>query len=79
MPAGSSASEGGWITAPTWVNGPMPVGPRPEEITALGEAGLAGDALLASLTGPPGDRLRATAAVYAPLPLPMRLPSLRSG
>jgi hypothetical protein len=50
--------------------GPTPAGPRPEEIRALGEAGLAGDALLESLTGPPGDRLRAAAAVYAPLPLP---------
>jgi hypothetical protein len=51
-------------------NGPMPVGPRPEEITAVGETGLAGDALVASMTGPPADRLKATAAVYAPLPLP---------
>jgi hypothetical protein len=51
-------------------NGPTPVGPRREEITALGETGLAGDALLASMTGPPGDRLKAKAAVYAPLPLP---------
>ena len=51
-------------------NGPMPVGPRPEEITAVGETGLDGDALIASMTGPPGDRLKATAAVYAPLPLP---------
>ncbi len=50
--------------------GPMPVGPRPEEITALGQAGLTGDALLESLTGSPGHRLRAAAAVYAPLPLP---------
>jgi hypothetical protein len=51
-------------------NGPMPVGPRPDEITAVGESGLAGDALLVSMSGRPGDRLRATAAVYAPLPLP---------
>ncbi|HET8915214.1 MAG TPA: hypothetical protein VFM91_05880 [Propionibacteriaceae bacterium] len=51
-------------------NGPMQVGPRPEEITAVGETGLAGDALFASMTGPPGDRLKASAAVYAPLPLP---------
>jgi hypothetical protein len=50
--------------------GAMPVGPRPEEITALGEAGLTGDALLESLTGSPGRRLLAAAAVYAPLPLP---------
>jgi hypothetical protein len=50
--------------------GPTPAGPRSEEISALGQAGLAGDALLESLTGLPGDRLRAATAVYAPLPLP---------
>jgi hypothetical protein len=50
--------------------GPMPVGPRPEEITALGQAGLTGDALLESLTSSPRHRLLAAAAVYAPLPLP---------
>jgi hypothetical protein len=50
--------------------GPVPVGPRPEEITALGQAGLTGDALLGSLTGSPHRRLLAAAAVYAPLPLP---------
>jgi hypothetical protein len=50
--------------------GPTPAGPRPEEIRALGEAGLAGDALLESLTGSAGDHLRTAAAVYAPLPLP---------
>jgi hypothetical protein len=50
--------------------GPTPVGPRPEEITALGQAGLTGDSLLESLTGSPRHRLRAAAAVYAPLPLP---------
>ncbi len=50
--------------------GPMPVGPRPEEISALGQAGLTGNALLESLTGPPGHDLLAAAAVYAPLPLP---------
>jgi hypothetical protein len=57
-------------------NGPMPVGPRPEEITAIGEAGLAGDSLLASMTGRPGDRLKAPAAVYSPLPLPHRATEL---
>jgi hypothetical protein len=51
-------------------NGPTPVGPRPDEISALGQAGLTGDALLESLTGQPGNRLRTAAAVYAPLPLP---------
>jgi hypothetical protein len=51
-------------------NGPTPAGPRPEEIIALGLAGLAGDALLASLTGPSDGRLLAAAAVYAPHPLP---------
>jgi hypothetical protein len=50
--------------------GPTPAGPRPEEIRALGQAGLAGDVLLESLTSPPGDRLRTDAAVYAPLPVP---------
>ncbi|HET9778195.1 MAG TPA: hypothetical protein VFP81_02805, partial [Propionibacteriaceae bacterium] len=50
--------------------GVMPVGPRPEEITALGQAGLTGGALLESLTGSPHRRLLAAAAVYAPLPLP---------
>jgi hypothetical protein len=52
---------------------PMPVGPRPEEITALGQAGLNGDALLESLTNSsrsPRHSLLAAAAVYAPLPLP---------
>jgi hypothetical protein len=49
--------------------GPMPVGPRPEEIIALGDAGLAGDALLESLAGPRRSLL-AAAAVHAPLPLP---------
>ena len=50
--------------------GPMSVGPRPEEITALGQAGLTGDALLESLTGSPGHHLLAAAAVHSPLPLP---------
>jgi hypothetical protein len=49
--------------------GSTPVGPRPEEITALGHAGLAGDALLESMAGPTRNLL-AAAAVYAPLPLP---------
>jgi hypothetical protein len=51
-------------------NGPTPAGHRPEEISALGEAGLAGNALRVSLTGPSEGRLLAAAAVYAPLPLP---------
>ncbi len=50
--------------------GPMPVGLRPEEIIALGHAGLAGDSLLESLTGSSGDRLGTGAAVHARLPLP---------
>jgi hypothetical protein len=45
-------------------------GPRPEEIIALGQVGLHGEALLASLTGPPADRLLLDRAIYAPLPLP---------
>jgi len=51
--------------------GPTPAGPRPEEISALGQAGLAGDALLESLTGSAGDHLRVAAAVWSPLPLPV--------
>jgi len=50
--------------------GPMPVGPRPEEIIALGHAGLVSDSLLESLTGSSGERLGTGAAVHAPLPLP---------
>ncbi len=63
-------------------NGPGPCGPRPDEIEALGRAGLAGDALLSALTSrgitvpttPRGghrvDALDASGAVHAPLPLP---------
>jgi hypothetical protein len=51
-------------------NGPTPAGPRAEEISALGQAGLAGDALLTSLTGPTGDHLLLDRAVYAPFALP---------
>ena len=51
-------------------NGPTLAGPRPEENMAVGEAGLAGDALLASMTGPAGGRLKAEGALYAPLPVP---------
>jgi hypothetical protein len=50
--------------------GPMHPGPRPEEINALHEAGLAGDALLGSLTRPSGDRLLVDAAVHAPSSIP---------
>ncbi|HEY6813866.1 MAG TPA: hypothetical protein VI074_14390, partial [Propionibacteriaceae bacterium] len=50
--------------------GATPVGPRVEEISALGETGLGGDALLTSLTGPPGDHLLLGRAIYAPVPLP---------
>jgi hypothetical protein len=50
--------------------GPTPTGPRVEEISALGQTGLGGDALLTSLTGPPGDHLLLDRAVHAPLPLP---------
>jgi hypothetical protein len=45
-------------------------GPRAEEISALGQAGLAGDALLTSLAGPAGDHVQLDRAVYAPLLLP---------
>jgi imidazolonepropionase-like amidohydrolase len=51
-------------------NGPMSVGLHPQEIIALGHAGLASDSLLESLTGSSGDRLGTGAAVHAPLPLP---------
>jgi hypothetical protein len=52
-------------------NGPTPVGPRSEEISALGEAGLAGDALLQAMTNNPGrDGLPVRSAVHALLPLP---------
>ena len=50
--------------------GSAPPGPREEEISALGQAGLAGDALLTSLTGPAGDHVQIDRAVHAPLPLP---------
>ncbi len=50
--------------------GAAPRGPREEEISALGQAGLAGDALLTSLTGPAGDHVQIDRAVHAPLPLP---------
>ena len=50
--------------------GSTPVGPRAEEISTLGQVGLRGDALLESLTGPPGDHLLLERAIYAPLPLP---------
>ena len=52
-------------------NGPTPVGPRSEEISALGEAGLAGDALRQAMTTNPGrDSLPTRSAVHALLPLP---------
>jgi imidazolonepropionase-like amidohydrolase len=52
-------------------NGPTPVGPRSEEIGALGEAGLAGDALLEATTINPGrGGLPIPSAVHALLPLP---------
>jgi imidazolonepropionase-like amidohydrolase len=51
-------------------NGPGPAGPRTAEISALGAAGLSGNALLTSLTGPFGDHLQLDRAVYAPVPLP---------
>jgi hypothetical protein len=51
-------------------NGRTPPGPWTEEINALGKTGLAGDALLRSLTGPADDGLLLDRAVYVPLPLP---------
>jgi imidazolonepropionase-like amidohydrolase len=47
-------------------NGPTPVGPRSEEIRALAEAGLAGDALREAITTNPGrDGLPISCAVHA--------------
>ena len=52
-------------------NGPTPVGPRSEEIRALGEAGLTGDALRLAITTDPGRQgLPISCAVHALLPLP---------
>jgi imidazolonepropionase-like amidohydrolase len=51
-------------------NGPMAVGPRTEEITALAEAGLRGNGLLEAMTRPGPDSIPAASAVHAPLPLP---------
>ncbi|MFL6044857.1 MAG: hypothetical protein ACJ72M_07040 [Propionibacteriaceae bacterium] len=50
--------------------GATPPGPSPTEINALGQAGLAGDALLTSLTGPAPDHLLLDRAAYAPHRLP---------
>jgi hypothetical protein len=50
--------------------GPAPPGPRDEEISGLGQAGLAGDVLLTSLNGPASDHMQFDRAVYAPLMLP---------
>lgn len=50
--------------------GPAQPGPRYEEISGLGQAGLAGDVLLASLTGPASEHLQFDRAIYAPLMLP---------
>ncbi len=63
---------GGWLHYGTDMgNGPTPIGPRSEEIRAMGEAGLAGDALLQAMTASPGrDGLPIRSAVHALLPLP---------
>ncbi len=50
--------------------GPALPGPRYEETSGLGQAGLAGDELLASLTGPASNHVQFDRAVYAPLILP---------
>ena len=51
--------------------GATPPGPWATEISALGQAGLTGDALVTSLAGPPpGDHLFVARAVYAQHPLP---------
>jgi hypothetical protein len=69
-PADSCDSMGRLEYGTDMGNGPTPLGPWAEEITALGQAGLAGDALLRSLTGPPGDRLLLDRAIYGPMPVP---------
>jgi hypothetical protein len=50
--------------------GATPPGPWATEISALGQAGLTGDALITSLAGPPGDHLLIARAVYAQHRLP---------
>jgi hypothetical protein len=66
---------GGWLGYGTdmgndMYEGAAPPGPRVEEISALSKTGLTGDALLTSLTDPPGDHLLLDRAIYAPVPLP---------
>jgi imidazolonepropionase-like amidohydrolase len=52
-------------------NGPTPVGVNPAEILALGEAGLAGDALLTALTGvETADPISVGRLLYSSEPLP---------
>lgn len=58
-------------------NGPALPGVNEEEILALGDAGLAGDDLLAAVTGAgPADTLPVGRALAAPLPLPATAPQL---
>ena len=71
MLVGSSGPGGRLYYGTDMGNGPTPVGPRSEEISALGKAGLAGDALLQAMTINPGrDSLPTRSAVHALLPLP---------
>lgn len=51
-------------------NGPTPVGPNPQEIAALSEAGLTLDELIASMTGPPADGIEVARALICAQPLP---------
>jgi imidazolonepropionase-like amidohydrolase len=68
--AGRFMRLGGQLEYGTDMGNGAPPGPTTAEISALGQAGLAGDALLTSLTGPPPDHLLLDRAVYAPHPLP---------
>ncbi|HEY6497033.1 MAG TPA: hypothetical protein VIZ43_27460, partial [Trebonia sp.] len=52
-------------------NGPTPAGVNAAEILALGAAGLAGDELLAALSGPPAGPLAAARLLASPHPLPV--------
>jgi imidazolonepropionase-like amidohydrolase len=52
-------------------NGPTPAGANATEILALGAAGLAGDALLAALCGPPAGQQPAGRLLVSPHPLPV--------
>ena len=71
MLVGSSGLAGGCITAPTWGTAQRRLGLDRRRSGALGEAGLAGDALREAITTNPGhDGLPISRAVHALVPLP---------